>query len=336
MRGSQDSNTSLFSEFSPRTRWLEVRLRVDNETAEAVNEVFSRLGVGGAVWEQFPLEGADEIPEEVAGSFQNCWIKAYLPVRTVAEELTQRRRIEEALWHLSQIRPIGEPEFKLLADEDWAEAWKATYRPIMLGQRLVIKPSWCEWQAKEGQIIIELDPGQAFGTGLHPSTQLCLIGLEKWLKPRQQVLDLGTGSGILAIAAAKLGAKDVLAVDIDSLAIEVAKENVRANRVDSIVQLVRGTLPPQDEADSLVVERAYQIAPAGFDLILVNILADVIANMLARGLSDWLAPAGIMLASGIIRERQLVVLEAMTIAGLEMIEQTEQGDWVALVARKPL
>jgi len=308
--------------------WLEVRLRVDGELAEAVSEYFGRLGTGGAVLEEIvPGESADNVPSEY-------WVKVYMAVRSPEDEREHRRRVEEDLWHLSQIYPLKEPEFKLLADEDWAEVWKAKYHPFLVGKRTVIKPSWCEWEADEGQIVIELDPGMAFGTGLHPSTQLCLIGLEDHALAGQQALDLGTGSGILAIAAALSGMEQILALDTDPLAVESAISNVELNGVADRIQVAVGSLPPRDHADQDIVRRAEEIAPAGFGLMLVNILAEVIVDLLERGLSDWLAPDGVMIAAGIIRERQEMVHEALAAAGLEIVDRRTQGDWVALIARK--
>jgi ribosomal protein L11 methyltransferase len=309
-------------------RWLEARVQAEGEAAEAISELFNRLGTGGAVLEELVADGqADD-----AG--RQYWIKAYLPVHTPEEEAEQRRRIAEGLWHLAQLRELGEPEFRLLADEDWAEAWKASYKPLSIGRRVVIKPSWCEWQAQPGQIVIELDPGQAFGTGLHPSTQLCLLGLEDYSRPAQTVLDLGTGSGILAIVAARLGAGRILAVDIDPLAVEVAEENVRLNGVWEQIVVAQGSLPPRDANDRAVAEAAGRLAPAGFDLMLVNILAEVIVEMLRRDLARWLAPGGVMITAGIIRERQALVESELAAAGLAIIERRQQGDWISLVAQK--
>jgi ribosomal protein L11 methyltransferase len=308
-------------------RWLEVRVQSDGEAAEAISELFNGLGSGGAVQEALADPGPDD-------TLRRYWVKMYLPVHSPAEEIEQRLRVEEKLWHLRQLRPIGEPEFRLMADEDWAETWKANYRPLQIGRRIVIKPSWCEWQATEGQLIIELDPGQAFGTGLHPSTQLCLLGLEDWAAAGQTVLDLGCGSGILAIAAARLGAGRILAVDIDPLAVEVAQDNVRLNHVSDRIEVLEGSLPPRPGLDVAVAGAAATLAPAGFDLMLVNILAEVIAELLGHDLARWLAPAGVMIFAGIIHERAAIVATALEAAGLRVIGRRVEGDWVSLVARR--
>ena len=185
--------------------WLEARLQADGEAAESISDFFNRIGTGGAVLEELAEDGNTD------DSRRSYWVKAYVPVGTEGEELEQRRRIEEGLWHLAQIYPFGDVEFRLLSFQDWSEAWKKSYKPLAVGRHIVIKPSWCAWEAGPEQVIVEIDPGQAFGTGLHPSTQLCLMELEKWAAPGQKVLDLGTGSGILAITAARLGVDRVLA-----------------------------------------------------------------------------------------------------------------------------
>ena len=311
-------------------RWLEARVEVDGELAEAVCEYFGRLGAGGAVLEQIVPELND------AGATSHYWVKAYMAVRSPEDEESHRRRVAEGIWHLSQIRPLPEPEFTLLADEDWAESWKAHYRPLLIGTHIVIKPSWCEWEASEGQMVVELDPGMAFGTGLHPSTQLCLIGLEDYAAAGQRVLDLGAGSGILSIAATLLGGKQVLALDIDPLSVESTTRNAAANGAADKIRVALGSLPPRGETDEEAVAQAREIAPAGFDLMLVNILAEVIADLLRRGLADWLAAGGVMITAGIIVERQDLVRRALETAGLEIIDRRQQGDWVSLVARKPV
>jgi len=311
-----------------RVRWLEVRVQADGEAAESVSEFFNRVGAGGAVLEELVVDG------QVDDAERTYWVKAYLPVRAKEDEPDHRRRIEEGLWHLTQLRPIGEPKFRLLEFEDWAEAWKKSYKPLALGKHLVIKPSWCEWPASPEEIIIEIDPGQAFGTGLHPSTQLCLVELEQWASPGQKALDLGTGSGILAIAAAKLGVDYIVAIDIDATAVQVAEDNAHMNGVEGRIAIVQGTLPPRDAGDQPAVDLARRIAPAGFDLMLVNILAEIIAELLRAGLAEWLAPNGIIIAAGIIDQREELVVDAMQAAGLEIVERKQQGDWVALVAHK--
>ena len=230
-----------------------------------------------------------------------------------------RRRLEEALWHLSQIRPLPEPTYRRIAEADWAEAWKRHLRILHVGQRIVIRPSWLDYDPQEGEVVIVLDPGMAFGTGLHPTTQMCLMALEEHVRPGMSLLDLGTGSGILAIAGAKLGASRVLALDTDPQAVEVARENVRRNGVMGQVIVMEGSL---DQADGR------------FDVVAVNILAKVIVEMLAQGLAARLMPEGRLILAGLIADQEAEVTAALRQVGLEPIGRRQIDDWVGLVAAR--
>ena len=286
--------------------WLEASVQVDGEAAEAVSEVFNRYGRGGAV---LSTDFDDE-----SGNTAVVTVKTYLPLDE--EGLKTRRRIEEALWHLSQIYPLPPPEFRELTEDDWANAWKKHYHVLHVGQRIVIKPSWQEHQPRPDEVVIELDPGMAFGTGLHPTTRMCLQALEEHLKPGDKVLDLGTGSGILAIAAAKLGAGSVLALDNDPQAVRAARANVQSNGVQDIVTVEPGSLDKAAEE---------------FELVLVNILARVIVELADQGLVDRVRPAGLMIAAGIIEEQEAEVTAALGEHGLEIVERRQEKDWVTLV-----
>ena len=286
--------------------WLEISVQVDGEAAEAVSEIFNRYGRGGAV---LSTDFGDE-----SGNTAVVTVKTYLPLDEKGRET--RRRIEEALWHLSQIYPLPPPEFRELTEDDWANAWKKHYHVQRIGQRIVIKPPWQEHQPRPDEVVIELDPGMAFGTGLHPTTRMCLEALEEHLKPGAKVLDLGTGSGILAIAAAKLGAGSVLALDNDPLAVKAARANVRANGVQNLVAVEHGSLDK---------------ATGEFELVLVNILARVIIELAAQGLVDRVRPTGLMIAAGIIEEQEAEVAAALREHGLEIVERRQEKDWVALV-----
>lgn len=287
--------------------WLEVSLRADGETAEAVAEVLSRFAHRGVVIEAGP-EGIGTEPVVV---------RAYLPVDDRLPRT--RRRLEEALWHLSQIRPLPEPTYRRIAEADWAEAWKRHLRILHVGQRIVIRPSWLDYDPQEGEVVIVLDPGMAFGTGLHPTTQMCLMALEEHVRPGMSLLDLGTGSGILAIAGAKLGASRVLALDTDPQAVEVARENVRRNGVMGQVIVMEGSL---DQADGR------------FDVVAVNILAKVIVEMLAQGLAARLMPEGRLILAGLIADQEAEVTAALRQVGLEPIGRRQIDDWVGLVAAR--
>ena len=211
-----------------------------------------------------------------------------------------------------------------IAEEDWANAWKAHYQPIRLGERLFVVPSWIEATPQPGDIVIRLDPGMAFGTGTHPSTRLCLLNLERHVQPGATVLDVGAGSGILAIAAAKLGAHTVIGTDIDPLAVRIARENVEITGVAGQVSLLATPLPPRPQTDN---ER--------FDIVVVNILAEVIIALLDEGLDAWLRPGGHLILGGIIDTWADVVLAALARNGFTVAARLDEGDWVGLVALRP-
>jgi ribosomal protein L11 methyltransferase len=290
--------------------WIEVCVQVDGEAAEAVSEVLNRYGRGGVVIEHLLASGSgahDRVDE--------LYVKAYLP----ADDPALKQTVEEALWHLGQLYPIPAPTFTLLTEADWAEAWKAHYAVLHVGRRTVIVPQWQSYTPAPDEIVVTLDPGMAFGTGTHPTTRLCLEALEQVASPGERVLDLGTGSGVLAIAVAKQGAASVLALDIDDLAVAAARENVRVNGVSDIVRV---------EPSSL------DAAAGPYDLVLVNILARVICSLLDEGLAQVLRPGGTVIASGIIDDQERQVREAFARHSIEVIDRIVERDWVALVGTK--
>jgi ribosomal protein L11 methyltransferase len=291
-------------------KWLEVRVQADGEAAEAIAEVFNRFGEGGAVVEMLMQPDDGHAPAQPV-----VHVKTYLP----ADVAGTRRKIEEALWHLAQIYPLPAPEFCELAEQDWAEAWKTGYHVQHIGRRIVVAPSWEPYAPDLDEVLLRLDPGMAFGTGLHPSTRLCLQALEDRVRPGDRVLDVGTGSGILAIAAAQLGAVEVVGIDLDPVAVQVARDNVALNGVAERVWIEEGTLE--------------QVSPVegAWDCVVVNILAGVIIDLAPR-LAARLTPSGSLIASGIIDESAAAVTEALASAGLCIIEQRSEKDWVALLA----
>ncbi len=298
--------------------WLEISVLADGEAAEAISEVFNRYagepdGATGAVVE---LTGFDSRGELTAPQLRVCTY-----VRQGQQAPMLARKIEESLWHLRMLYEFGEPVIMEVAEEDWANAWKAHYQPIRLGQRIYIVPSWIEAAPQPTDILIRLDPGMAFGTGTHPSTRLCLLNLERLLRPGDRVLDVGTGSGILAIAAVLLGASTVTATDIDPLAVRVAVENAALNGVADQINLFATPLPAGD--------------PAPFDLIVVNILAEVIIGLLDADLSAWLRPSGQLILGGIIDTWAGAVLAALERNGLAVTSRLDEGDWVGLTAQRP-
>jgi ribosomal protein L11 methyltransferase len=288
--------------------WLEVSIDVDGEAAEAVSEVFNRFGRGGAVIET--IYSTDDTyrpdPQPMAR------VKTYLS----PDDAETRRKLEEALWFLGRLYPMPEPTFQVLKEEEWAHAWKKSYRPLRMGVRLMIVPSWWEFTPEPGDLIIELDPGMAFGTGLHPTTRMCVEALELIAQPGQQVLDMGAGSGILSIAAARLGASSVLAVEKDALAANIARENVTRNDVQHVVRVETGSL---------------EVVSGQFDLLLINILAEVIVSLVNDGLLQHLKAGGRFIAAGIVEDRAADVVSAIEAHGAVIVERRQQKDWVTLI-----
>jgi ribosomal protein L11 methyltransferase len=296
-------------------KWLEISVQADGEAAEAVCELFNRYGQGGAVVEELLSEDpADPHPPQPL-----VRVKTFLPLERGFEE--QRQRLEEALWHLGQLYPIPPSQARELADEDWAEAWKRHHGLQRVGERTVIVPTWQEVSPREGEIILQLDPGMAFGTGTHPTTRMCLVALEKGVSPGARVLDVGTGSAVLAIAAAKLGARAVLAVDIDPVAIRVARQNVHLNTVGSIVTVREGS------------PGTCNLEPEAWDVIVINILAEPIMK-LAEPLAPCLASQGTFIASGILDVHESAVAAKLEAVGLCLMDRLQEKDWVTLVGIK--
>lgn len=252
-------------------------------------------------------------------------VSAYLPVDEALEET--RRKLDEALWYLGRIQELPAAEYRTVKETDWAEAWKEHYHPIGVGKNLMIVPAWLEPPGDE-RIVIRMDPGMAFGTGTHPTTQLCLEVIESWVNRKKpeagswDVIDVGCGSGILSVAALKLGARHALAVDIDNLAVKVSRENAALNGVED--RLETGTGSAKEVRQGLFSLRQ---AP----LVLANILAPILVRLLdEEGLAELVAPGGGLVLSGIIETQVDEVIAAGKRAGLSLVDQRQIKDWVAL------
>src|SRR5439155_7710716 len=258
------------------------------EAVESVSELLSRYAPGGVAIEE-PIELLDEGQEYRVLVGQPVQVHAYLPMDGKEEET--RERIAEGLWHFASLGShfVGELQTRVVNEEDWANAWKDFFHVTHIGQRLIIRPSWRDYTPKDNEVVLELDPGMAFGTGLHPTTRLCLEQIEQYTRAGMRVLDVGTGSGILALGAAKLGAASVYCIDNSSVAVESAAANAAVNNLSDKITVVQGVL---DEAEAARMAGQY-------DLVLVNIIAHVIGGMAAQ-LGRVLAPGGWLIATGII------------------------------------
>ncbi len=305
-------------------RWLEVSLVVDGELAEAVADVLARFAPNGVVLESTAIRFQDEEDEgQPVGPIR---VRAYLEMDAHIEKT--RQKLEAALHYLNMIRPVPSPTYTPIVEQNWMEAWKQAYRPIPIGRRLLILPAWLEASDPVRQTI-RIDPGMAFGTGTHPSTQLCLEWLEDWIEhngPPDWVFDIGCGSGILAMAALRLGAGHALGVDTDPQAIENARHNAALNGFGP--QLIL-------EAGSVVEVRSGRWRRSTAPLVLVNILAPVILRLFEQGLADLVEPGGALILSGILEEQAEVVIQTAQAYGFEPIRWRQQGDWVGVLAQRP-
>jgi ribosomal protein L11 methyltransferase len=308
-------------------KWAEISIQTTHEAAETVANIFHELGSSGVVMEDPKLVNSyltsgvwdySDIPRE--NNTEIVTVKAYLPVD---EQLDDKlRNFEEEFQQISSRgmdKGIGAMQCREVQEEDWASSWKEFFHPIKVGQYIVIKPSWEEYEAAADDLVIELDPGMAFGTGTHQTTSMCCRALEEVVKPGDLVFDVGTGSGILSIAAAKLGAASVQAVDLDSVAVRVANENVVINHAEHIVKVTQGDLLTGVTGEA--------------NIVIANIIADVVIKLLVD-IPARLKQNGIFIASGIISERLSDVAAAMLEQHLLVDKVIEEGGWVAIVARK--
>ena len=316
------------------TNWLEVSLLVNGELAEAVADVLARFAPNGVVTESTGVKYVDE--ENIGVTVGPISVRAYLEVNDQLEET--RQKLEEALFYLGMIQPLPAPVYKQIADQNWMEAWKEHYKPIPIGKRLMIVPAWMD-SPEPSRIAIRIDPGMAFGTGTHPTTQLCLELIEKFMEERQKkqenssfifhlssLIDVGCGSGILSIAALKLGATRALGVDIDIESIKNSRENADKNGIGAELILGQG---------SVVEVKAGRFAFASAPLVVANILAPVIIRLFEAGLADLVEAGGAVILSGILSEQAEKVREAAQAKGLVLTEQCQMGDWVALAMSRP-
>ena len=311
--------------------WLELSVVADAEAVEAVSEILSRYAPGGTT-----VEPAFELVDEGLGArvdpTRPAIVRAYLPARDRTAARASVDGARTALAHLQAfgLRPIGELETRVVHEEDWAHAWKAHFPVLRIGRRLVIRPTWRRHRRAPDDVVIALDPGMAFGTGLHPTTRLCLAGIETWGDEGRfskgagrhggsRVLDVGCGSGILAIAAGAFGAAELIGLDTDPIAIEATTANARRNRLGRRIRARVGSLPSREPP---------------FDLVLANLIASLLIA-LADDLTAELRPSGRLLASGIFVDREPDVRLAFGAAGLDVVGRTAEGEWIALEAIRP-
>jgi ribosomal protein L11 methyltransferase len=307
-------------------QWAEVTVVTTQEATEAVANLFAEAGATGVVIddpqlvEQYRQTGSWDYCDLPVSKETDVRVVGYLPVLPgLDDQLTALRGNIARLRNFLSDIGSGQISWRVVEDEDWANGWKRYYHPLRIGTRLVIKPSWEDYNAAPQDLIIELDPGMAFGTGTHATTTLCMEAVEFYIQPGMSVIDVGTGSGVLAITAAKLGAFPVLAVDLDPVAVGVAKENIIINKVDDQVEVLQGDL----------LRSVTQPA----DMVVANIVADIIIGMVCDVLYI-LKPHGIFIASGIIDERLEEVKTAILQTGLSIADVRQKEGWAVIIARK--
>ena len=311
--------------------WLEMAVTCDPEAVEAISEILSRVATGGVSVEPgFRL--TDEGLRAVTDPSRPATVRAYVPARDARAIREAIAVADRALGHLQAfgLREIGELTTAVVHESDWATAWRRHVRVMRIGRRIVIRPTWRRHRRMPEDVVIAMDPGMAFGTGLHPTTRLCLAGIERWSDEgllergaardgRARLLDVGCGSGILAIAAGLLGASELVGVDTDPIAVDAMLANARRNRIRRRVRAWVGSVPT---------------AAGPFDLVAANLVASVLIVM-APALHEELRPGGRLLASGIFVDREGSVRSALAAAGFSIVRRDGEGDWVSLDVERP-
>ena len=290
---------------------VELSVELDSESTEPICEAFRRYGCERIVVEQL----------DPSGPQPRLLVKAYVPNDDSREKLIAD--IEIVVRLLGLIRPVGSLKSRLLQEEDWARSWRKQYTIQRLGKRLVVCPTWLSYKPRKHEVVVRLDPGMAFGTGVHPTTRMCLQTLDDLVKSGMHVADVGCGSGILAIAALKLGASRVLALDLDCLAVKVARENAEVNGVSKAVEIAEGTL----------CNDAAQPSP-DYDLIVANITLNPILE-LAPHIVTSLGSSGVAVLSGLLRDQGPTVESTFEPLGVSLESRTTIDDWLTLAFRKP-
>ena len=307
--------------------WIEVRVITKSEALEPVSGIFYSLDCKGV---------AIEDPEDILGREQGplTWDFADIPVlehkgkvAVVKAYFAEEDNIEEILGYVNEklveLKEMGidlgeaKVEHEKMYEEDWANTWKQYYKPSKVGEKIVVKPIWEEYEQKEGELVVNLDPGMAFGTGTHETTRMCIQALEKYVKEESTVFDVGCGSGILAIAAAKLGAKLAVGVDLDPVAVESSIENVGYNNLNNI-EILHGNL--------------VEVIDGKADIVVANILAEIIC-ILTDDVKRVMKDGGVFITSGIIHDRVDMVCEKLEATGFEVIEKNRDGEWNCIVAK---
>ena len=310
-------------------KWTEIKVSTNSENEDIVSSILYDVGAMGLTIEDpndiveltKRVDDWDFIDESLFQSeFEGIVIKAYYSeledLKSIVEDVKNRLEIKPGL---EGEKHLGKVIISTVDEKDWAESWKKYYKPTRIGKNIVIKPSWEEFEESPGDIIIELDPGMAFGTGTHETTMMCAEALESYVKPSSNVFDIGCGSGVLSIVAAKLGAKKVIGVDLDEVCVKVSNENIMINNVENLIEVRKGNLL------DVVNEKA--------DIIVANIIAEIIVIVTGE-IRDFLEDDGIFISSGIIIEKIPMVENALNENGFKILEIRKLNSWACIIACK--
>jgi ribosomal protein L11 methyltransferase len=309
-------------------KWIEVQIKTTTEAEEAVTNILYEAGVGGLAIEDPNdvltfMKNEDDWdyidPSLLNQEFEGVIIKGYFPEsEDLIDKIELIKQNVEKIPQYNLDKGLGEVTVTEVYEKDWQDSWKKYYKPKKVGNKIVVKPSWEDYEKNADEIIIELDPGMAFGTGTHETTMMCIQKLEQYLKKDDVVFDVGCGSGILSIAAAKLGAEKVIGVDLDAVSVESSRKNVAMNNVENIVQVREGNL--------------FDVIDEKADLIVSNIVAEIITDM-TKNIKKYLNKDGIFISSGIILEKLDLVKESLESQGFVIVETYDMNDWACIVSK---
>ena len=309
--------------------WVEFIVHTTTEASDQVSGILMDAGASGTmiedradipdpdkphgIWEIIDPALLDNMPEDVC---VHAWYEETPALPSLLDSI-RSRLAEFAAGHPAPGSLLLDT--RTVDDRSWTDVWKKYFKPFYAGEHLVVKPTWEPFDPKPDDLVIEIDPGMAFGSGTHETTGMCLALLEEMISGGEEIIDVGTGSGILAIGAALLGASRVLAIDIDPDAVKVAAENVKKNGVDSIVSVQQGDL----------LQRVSDVC----DICVANIISDVIISF-AAPLKSHIRPGGLFICSGIVSVRADEVAGALTDAGYEILRKVTRGEWTAFISRR--
>ncbi|HET60600.1 MAG TPA: 50S ribosomal protein L11 methyltransferase [Chloroflexi bacterium] len=299
-------------------RWLEVTIYVDGEAAEAVCELFARYAENGVACEQGVEYDASEEHATAVGPVK---VSAYIAVEQDLDHI--RHKIDEGLYYIGRIVDLPQATYRWVEDQDWMQVFRSYYRPIEVGENLLILPAWAEYNGD--RIAVRIDPSMAFGTGTHPTTQLSMAMLERFIKGGEAVIDVGCGSGVLSVTAILLGANKALGVDVDAPAIQATRDNAERNGVLAQIEVAKGSVAE-------ILAGAYSLRQA--PVVVANILAPILLRLFDAGMADLVEPGGVLLLAGLLDTQRDSLVARAEQAGLALLDETSINDWVALALRK--